>query len=98
LQLALSKNTEKSRKLENIKISEKPNREKKPIKQIKILKKPADSVWFWFSKPKTEKTKPNRTEPNPNQKNRTEPNPNRKQTEPNWKKTEPNQKIRVKLI
>jgi len=44
LQLALSKSTEKSRKLKNIKISEKLNREKKPIKQIKILKKPADLV------------------------------------------------------
>jgi hypothetical protein len=44
LQLSLSKNTEKSRKLENIKIFEKSNRKKKPIKQIKILKKPADLV------------------------------------------------------
>jgi len=61
LQLALSKNTEKSRKLENIKIFKKSNRKKKSIKQIKILKKLADSVWFRFSKPKTEKTEPNRT-------------------------------------
>jgi hypothetical protein len=40
----------------------KPNREKKPIK---ILKKLAGSVRFWFYKPEIKKT-----EPNPNQKNR----------------------------
>jgi hypothetical protein len=38
----------------------KPNREKK---QIKILKKPTDSVRFWFYKPETKKI-----EPNPNKK------------------------------
>jgi len=38
----------------------KPNRKKKPIKPIKILKKLAGSVWFY--KPKTEKTEPNRTQ------------------------------------
>jgi hypothetical protein len=36
----------------------KPNREKKLIKSIKILKKPAGSVRFYKSK--TEKTEPNR--------------------------------------
>jgi hypothetical protein len=36
------------------------NRKKKPIKPIKILKKPAGSVRFWFYKKKTEKTEPNR--------------------------------------
>jgi hypothetical protein len=43
----------------------KPNREKK---QIKILKKPTDSVRFWFYKPETEKI-----EPNPNKKNKKKP-------------------------
>jgi hypothetical protein len=42
----------KSRKLKKI------NREKKPIKPIRILKKPTGSVRFRFYKPKTEK--PNR--------------------------------------
>jgi hypothetical protein len=42
---------------------------KKPIKSIKILKKPTGSVWFRFYKPKTEKIEPNRTEPKP-EKNR----------------------------
>jgi hypothetical protein len=40
---------------------------KKLIKPIKILKKPASSVRFRFYKSKTEKTKLNRTEPEPNQ-------------------------------
>jgi hypothetical protein len=42
------------------------NREKKPIKPIKILKKPANSVQFHFYKPKTKKTeqKPKKTKPN----------------------------------
>jgi hypothetical protein len=40
----------------------KPNREKKPFKPIKILKKLTGSVRFY--KPETEK----RTEPNPNRK------------------------------
>ena len=35
---------------------------KKPIKLIKILKKPTGSVWFRFYKPKTEKIEPNRTQ------------------------------------
>jgi len=51
----------------------KPNREKK---QIKILKKPTDSVRFWFYKPETKKI-----EPNPNKKktrkNRVKPEKNR---------------------
>jgi hypothetical protein len=42
----------------------KPNREKNPIKPIRILKKPTSSVRFRFYKPETEKT-----EPNPNRKN-----------------------------
>jgi hypothetical protein len=54
------------------------NREKKPIKPIKILKKLTGSVRFRFYKPETKKTKPNRT--------RTQKN--RKKTEPNRKKTE----------
>jgi hypothetical protein len=44
----------------------KSNREKIPIKPIKILKKPAVSVSFY--KPKIEKTKPN-----PNKKNKAKP-------------------------
>jgi hypothetical protein len=62
------------------KIIEKTEPWKKPIK---ILKKPAGSVRFRFYKPKTKKT--DRTEKN--KPNRTEPNPNRKKTEPNQKKT-----------
>jgi hypothetical protein len=50
------------------------NRKKKPIKLIKILKKPTGSVRFWFYKHETEKTKPNS-----NRKNQTEP----EKTEPN---------------
>jgi hypothetical protein len=42
-------------------LTEKPNREKKPIKPIKILKKPTGSVRFF--KPGTKKM--NRTEPKP---------------------------------
>jgi hypothetical protein len=53
----------------------KPNREKK---QIKILKKPTDSVRFWFYKPETEKI-----EPNPNKKKQEKTESNRKKTEPN---------------
>jgi hypothetical protein len=54
----------------------KSNREKKSTKLIKILKKPADSVRFWFYKPKTEKIKPNRTQTKtkPSQTKKTEPN------------------------
>jgi len=55
----------------------KPNCKKKPIKPIKILKKPADSVRFQFYKPKTEKTEPNRTQ---TEKNRAKPAKN--QTKP----------------
>jgi hypothetical protein len=51
------------------KITEKPNRKNKPIKSIKILKKPTGSVRFRFYKPEIEKTKPNRT-----QTEKTEPN------------------------
>jgi hypothetical protein len=53
----------------------KPNREKK---QIKILKKPTDSVRFWFYKPETKKI-----EPNPNKKKPEKTESNRKKTEPN---------------
>jgi hypothetical protein len=64
----------KSRKLEK-KITEKSNREKKPIK---ILKKPTGSVWFY--KPETKKTEPipnrkNEAKPVFVQKTRTEPKP-----------------------
>jgi hypothetical protein len=45
----------------------KPNREKKSIKLIRILKKLTDSVRFWFYKPKTEKTKPSQTGKKPSQ-------------------------------
>jgi hypothetical protein len=48
----------------------KPNCEKKLIKSIKILKK----TDFWFYKPETEKTEPNRKQ------NRAKP----EKTEPNW--------------
>jgi hypothetical protein len=65
----------------------KSNRKKKPIK---ILKKPAGSVWFGFYKPKTEKTEPNL--------NRKKPSQNRQKTEPNWAKTEPNKKNQVKPV
>jgi hypothetical protein len=51
----------------------KPNREKNPIKPIRILKKPTSSVRFRFYKPETEKT-----EPNPNRKNPKKTEPNRK--------------------
>jgi len=47
--------TEKTEK----KITEKIEPWKKLIKLIKILKKPTDSVQFWFYKPEIEKTKPN---------------------------------------
>ena len=57
----MSKNTEKPRKWK--KITKKTEPWKKPIK---ILKKLASSVQFWFYKPKTEK--PNRIEPNPKKK------------------------------
>jgi len=60
----------------------KPNRKKKPIKPIKILKKPAGSVRFWFYKQKTEKTEPNRnraktekTEPKLEKTEKTKPKP-----------------------
>jgi hypothetical protein len=49
----------------------KPNREKKPLKPIKILKKPTGSVWFY--KPETEKIKPKPEKP--------------EKKESNWKKT-----------
>jgi hypothetical protein len=48
------------------------NREKKPIKPIKILKKPTGVVRFWFYKPETEKTEPNRKKPSETGKNRAE--------------------------
>jgi len=54
---------------------------KKPIKPIKILKKLACSVRFWFYKPEIEKM--NRIQTG-------------KKTELNRKKTEPNQKNRAK--
>jgi hypothetical protein len=43
----------------------KPNREKKPIKPIKILKKPTGLVRFY--KPETEKTEPNPNRKKPSQ-------------------------------
>jgi hypothetical protein len=67
----------KSRKSKK-KIIEKTEPKKKLIKPIKILKKPAGSVQFWFYKQKTE---PNRTDKNrkkteskPSQTGKTEPN------------------------
>jgi len=42
------------------------NREKKPIKPIRILKKPTSSVQFRFYKPETEKSELNRTQTEPN--------------------------------
>jgi hypothetical protein len=69
----------------------KPNREKKPIKLIKILKKPTGSVRFRFYKSKTKKTELNQNW----KKNRAKPKkpsqtkkPN--QTRKNRAKTEPN--------
>jgi hypothetical protein len=62
------------------------NREKKPIKPIKILKKPTGVVRFWFYKPETEKTKLKKTK-----RNRKKPS----RTGLNWflsKKTEPKPK------
>ena len=53
----------------------KPNREKKPIKPIKILKKPTGSVRFQFYKPEIKKTEPDPT------------GKKLKKTEPNQKKT-----------
>jgi hypothetical protein len=61
------------------------------------LKKPADSVWFY--KQKTEKTKPNRTEPKPkkirkkpSQTEETEPKPSQKRkNQAKTRKTKPNQ-------
>jgi hypothetical protein len=47
------------------------------------LKKSTGLVWFWFYKPKTQKT---------------EPNPNRIKTEPNRKKTEPNWENRANPV
>jgi hypothetical protein len=49
-----------SQKTKKLKKPRKPEKEitKKPIKTIKILKKPTGLVRFWFYKPKTE--------PNPN--------------------------------
>ena len=64
--------------------------EKKPIKPIKFLKKPAGSVRFY--KQKTEKTEPNRTETDKKlEKNRAKPEkPSQtKKTEPKPEKTEP---------
>ena len=71
-QLEVSKKTENPRK------PEKTKPWKKPIKPIKILKKPTCSVRFRFYKPKTEKTKPNPNRKKLSQtgfvlKNRTEP-------------------------
>jgi hypothetical protein len=58
----------------------KPNREKKPFKPIKILKKLTGSVRFY--KPETEK--------------QTEPNPNRKKPSQTGKKLSQNKKIDLK--
>jgi hypothetical protein len=71
-----------SQKTKKLKKPRKPEKEitKKPIKTIKILKKPTGLVRFWFYKPETKKT--NRTEPKPkktgkkpsqNRANRTKP-------------------------
>jgi hypothetical protein len=40
------------------------------------LKKPTGSVWFWFYKPKTEKTEPNRTQTEKTEKNQAKPEKN----------------------
>jgi len=40
------------------------------------LKKPTGSVWFWFYKPKTEKTEPNRTQTEKTEKNQVKPEKN----------------------
>jgi hypothetical protein len=65
------------------KITEKPNRKKKPIK---ILKKPTNSVRFRFYKLKTEKTEPNPNRKKPSQTGKTKQKPSQtgKKTEPNW--------------
>jgi len=75
--LRVSKKTKKPikpRKPEK-KITEKTEPKKKPIK---LLKKPAGSVRFWFYKQKTKKTESNRnwkkTEPKPSQTGKPEPN------------------------
>jgi hypothetical protein len=54
------------------------NYKKKPIKLIKILKKPTGSVRFWFISLKPKKP------------NRTQTEKTGKKTESNRKKTEPN--------
>jgi len=52
MELGVSKKIEKPRKPE--KNTEKTELWKKTVKPIKILKKPAGSVRFWFYKPKIE--------------------------------------------
>jgi hypothetical protein len=75
---------QKNREIEKIgkKKLKKPNRKKKPIKLMKILKKPASSVRFRFYKPKTEKTEPNPNRKKPNRTSKKssqiEPKPDKK--------------------
>jgi len=59
---------------------------KKPIKPIKILKKPINSVRFRFYKLKTEKTEPNPNRKKPSQTGKTKQKSSQtgKKTEPNW--------------
>jgi hypothetical protein len=64
----------------------KPNREKKPIKPIKILKKPTGSVRFQFYKPEIKKTEPDPT------------GKKLKKTEPNQKKIKANRKKPVFIL
>ena len=95
--VGVRKKTEKPIKLR------KPNREKKPIKPIKILKKLTSSVRFWFYKPETEKTKSNlnrkKPEKKPSQTRKTELNrKNRAKPEKTKPKPSPIETNRFELV
>jgi len=104
LALGVSKKTENRLNRENRKKINRKNRiEKKPIKPINFLKKPAGSVRFRFYKQKTEKTEPNRNrqktgkkQAKPSQTGKTEPKPEK--TEPKPRKPSQNQKNRAKPV
>jgi hypothetical protein len=81
----MGKKTKKLIKPRKLKIK-KPNRKKKPIKPIKILKKSTGSVLFRFYKQKTE---PNPNKKKPSQTGKTEPKP--KKTGPKPRRTGLNQ-------
>jgi hypothetical protein len=90
-QVGVSKKIKKPIKPRKLEKNNRKNQtvKKKPIKPIRILKKPTSSVQFQFYKPETEKI---------------ELNPNRKKNEPSRKKpsqtekTEPNRKNQAKPV